>query len=269
MRLLSLSRLYLACFDLSCSGENLSGTPKGLLSDGIASVMQPFGFGAGEDVVRLFFRTKVSASLSSLLLFFPKTSFTDILSFPVLAPRTRIRPRPGLDPPSNRSGPIALDPVDVKMAHRGQQGLPREISLLLYLSPISGLTLVAVVLLQTTLRASFRHREEASEKYGILRTESLLEPWTCTPSILDALDHLVTLTETIIRERSREFGSALDEEPVRFGGVAGNADGAGGELSAGQAVQRELKDQLCELGAALCQGFEDRLTHLATCVLRV
>ena len=45
------------------SGEALAGTPKGLLSDGISTVMQQFGFGAGEDVVRLFFRTKVGSVL--------------------------------------------------------------------------------------------------------------------------------------------------------------------------------------------------------------
>ncbi|KAL7410733.1 Non-repetitive/WGA-negative nucleoporin C-terminal-domain-containing protein [Mrakia frigida] len=200
------------------SGEALTGTPKGLLSDGIATVMQQFGFGAGEDVVRLFFRTK-PRELASVL---------DQVSNHL---RTALEPSPSIQ--STSKWLIEANRVFL-----------------------------------TTLRASFRHREETSTKYGILRSESLLEPWTCTPSILDALEHLVSLTETIIRERSREFGSSLDEEPVQFRGAVGSggegSNGVVGELSAGQSVQRELKDQLCELGAALCQGFEDRLRHLST-----
>lgn len=150
------------------------------------------------------------------------------------------------------------------MAHRGKPRLPGTFTLPFCSNTRSTLTAFRPgPLRQTSLRASFRHREETSEKYGITRSESLLEPWTCTPNVLDALEHLVSLTENIIRERSREQGSALDEEPVRFGGN-GSTSTAGAELSAGQAVQRELKEQLCELGAALCQGFEDRLRHLST-----
>lgn len=130
--------------------------------------------------------------------------------------------------------------------------------------------------LQTAFKAALRHGEAANAKYGIDRTETLVEPWSSTSSMIDALDLLVTRTEMIVHERSREFGSALDEEPLRFGGNGGSnyaaatvsnssIDGqAAAELSAGQAVQREFKEQLCELAGAMFLSFEERIRYLLT-----
>lgn len=125
---------------------------------------------------------------------------------------------------------------------------------------------IAGALGQTACKAAFRHREESNTKYGIERAETLVEPWTSASSTVDALEYLVSYTESIIRERSREFGSSLDEVPVRFGGASavekGNA--AANELSSGQLVQREFKEQLCELAAALFVSFEERIRYLLT-----
>jgi hypothetical protein len=122
---------------------------------------------------------------------------------------------------------------------------------------------------QTTCKAAFNHREESNAKYGIERAETLSEPWTSTSPSVDSLEYLVSYTETIIGKRSREFGSALDEEPVRFGGAEEESrptQGAGNDLHSGQAVQREFKEQLCELAAALFIAFEERMRYLATYV---
>ncbi|CDZ97230.1 Nuclear pore complex, Nup133 component (sc Nup133) [Phaffia rhodozyma] len=206
-----------ACSDLwvyqnvRMGGNNQAGTPRGLLADGIHSLMSLSGFGAGEDVVRLFFRTK-ARELGSV-----------------------------------------LDQVSIQL--RSTLRIPSSTEL------TSKWLLEANRIFLASFKASFRHREETGVKYGISPSESSLsEPWTCTKAVLESLDYLVISTEAIIHQRSREFGSSLDEEPSS----AEMSDGRFGapEIKQGQETQREFKEQLCELAAALFSSFEERIRYL-------
>lgn len=107
-------------------------------------------------------------------------------------------------------------------------------------------------------KAALRHREEYSTKYGLAGAESshstYSEPWTTTTLLLSTLQVLVEQTDDIIFRRTREYGSVLDE-----------AGGVSSETSE-QATQRELKDMLGELAAALLATFEERIRYLLSCV---
>lgn len=192
------------------SGEDLTGTPRGLLPDAIALYMTrtpsaaPSAAHQGEDPLRLFFRTRIK-DLGKVL---------EIVGSLV--------------------GEALERSSDVEERSRWLVEANR--------------------IYMTAFKAAFRHREEVGPKYGLAALDAssspYSEPWTTASMLLATLQSLVEQTDEIILRRTREFGSALDE-----------AVGAGGE-SGEQATQRELKDMLGELAAALLATFEERIRYL-------
>ncbi|KIR25774.1 nuclear pore complex protein Nup133 [Cryptococcus deuterogattii LA55] len=106
-------------------------------------------------------------------------------------------------------------------------------------------------------RAAAQYREEESDLYAIDREKPAIEMWTASDNLIDSLDHLYTLTEALIKERTRELGSVIDEAPV-IGGPTGRIEAGKEELRKEQVVQAMLKRQMGWLAAALCTNMEDK-----------
>ncbi|ADV23780.1 Hypothetical protein CGB_H0250C [Cryptococcus gattii WM276] len=106
-------------------------------------------------------------------------------------------------------------------------------------------------------RAAAQYREEESDLYAIDREKPAIEMWTASDNLIDSLDHLYTLTEVLIKERTRELGSVIDEAPVT-GGPTGRIETGKEELRKEQVVQAMLKRQMGWLAAALCTNMEDK-----------
>ncbi|OWZ65412.1 hypothetical protein AYX14_06233 [Cryptococcus neoformans] len=106
-------------------------------------------------------------------------------------------------------------------------------------------------------RAAAQYREEESDLYAIDREKPAIEMWTASDNLIDSLDHLYTLTEALIKERTRELGSVIDETPVA-GGPTGRIETGKEELRKEQVVQAMLKRQMGWLAAALCTNMEDK-----------
>jgi hypothetical protein len=80
---------------------------------------------------------------------------------------------------------------------------------------------------------------------------------------MNALEHLYSSTETLIADRTRELGSAIDAPASALDGP-----GSAGDMKSHRAVQNVLKNQLAELAAALCNNMEDKLRATSRCVIR-
>lgn len=118
-------------------------------------------------------------------------------------------------------------------------------------------------------RAAAQYREEESDLYAIDREKPAIEMWTASDNLIDSLDHLYTLTEALIKERTRELGSVIDEAPV-VGGPTGRIETGKEELRKEQVVQAMLKRQMGWLAAALCTNMEDKcrvVVRYVSCVL--
>ncbi|WWC66609.1 uncharacterized protein I206_100512 [Kwoniella pini CBS 10737] len=98
-------------------------------------------------------------------------------------------------------------------------------------------------------RAAAQYREEELYTYEIDREKPAIEIWTAQDSLLEALDFLYTTTEQLIKERSRDLGSVIDEPP---------SDTAEPGLKREQQLQSRLKGQMAILAAALCTNMEDK-----------
>lgn len=78
--------------------------------------------------------------------------------------------------------------------------------------------------------------------------------------LLDSLVWHVEATATLIQERSRDFGNAIDDDP-RYGG---RARGASADPLSQQALQVDLRQQMADLAGFVFSMFEERLLFLST-----
>lgn len=109
-------------------------------------------------------------------------------------------------------------------------------------------------------KAASKYREEELALYEIDREKPSSPLWTARDTLIDALESLYGSTERLIKDRTRDFGSVVDEAP--------SATGAGGsELRDQQVKQNLLKNQMRDLAAALCINMEDRLRVASRWVL--
>lgn len=96
------------------------------------------------------------------------------------------------------------------------------------------------------------------------RRSPSIEQWTAAAPLMASLEDLYYTTETLIADRTRDLGSAIDAPPTAGDAAAGIGAGAGGgggvgDVKAQRAVQNSLKNQMAELAAALCNNMEDKL----------
>ncbi|WRT63927.1 uncharacterized protein IL334_000854 [Kwoniella shivajii] len=98
-------------------------------------------------------------------------------------------------------------------------------------------------------RAAAQYREEELYTYEIDRERPVVEIWTAQDSLIEALDFLYTTTEALIKERTRDLGSVIDEPP---------SDVVEAALKREQQQQSRLKGQMAILAAALCTNMEDK-----------
>lgn len=107
----------------------------------------------------------------------------------------------------------------------------------------------------TVLRSAALLREHETGTYQVDRTHPVVELWTASDTIIGDLDSLYSATQRLIKDRTRTYGSVVDETPPPH--AANNA-------TQQQKDQAVLKHQMAQLAAALCENMEDKLRTSAT-----
>ncbi|WVR03681.1 hypothetical protein IAU60_000676 [Kwoniella sp. DSM 27419] len=98
-------------------------------------------------------------------------------------------------------------------------------------------------------RAAAQYREDELYTYEIDREKPAIEIWTAQDSLIEALDFLFSTTEQLIKERTRDLGSVIDETCTAASDLAPRTE---------QQLQSRLKSQMAILAAALCTNMEDK-----------
>ncbi|WWC86014.1 uncharacterized protein L201_000885 [Kwoniella dendrophila CBS 6074] len=98
-------------------------------------------------------------------------------------------------------------------------------------------------------RAAAQYREEELHTYEIDREKPAIEIWTAQDPLVEALDFLYNTTEGLIKERTRDLGSVIDEP---------YSESSEPNLKKEQQLQSRLKGQMTILAAALCTNMEDK-----------
>ncbi|CAO1614120.1 unnamed protein product [Parajaminaea phylloscopi] len=109
----------------------------------------------------------------------------------------------------------------------------------------------------------YRSSAFATEHYGLASDEDGLsdtrcEAWTLRTSSLQYLEQLYSVTESLVRERKRELGAAVDLASANI-----SNPGARDTASTEQSLQQELKSQMCELARFALATFHDRVDYLS------
>ncbi|BGP13786.1 hypothetical protein JCM10213v2_001724 [Rhodosporidiobolus nylandii] len=100
-----------------------------------------------------------------------------------------------------------------------------------------------------------RHRSDTSAIYGLSSTSLPSEPWSSRPTLLDLLQWHFDATDSLLRERVRDFGTNVEQE-ARY------TDGS--LLGGQQQMQAELRRQMASLAEFAFVAFEERLLFLRT-----
>lgn len=112
------------------------------------------------------------------------------------------------------------------------------------------------------MTAITRHRKDTATLYGLDASLLPTELWSSQPSMLDGLQWHFDATDALLRERSRDFGTALNEETSS--NYDSRARGATADISTQQAMQAELKKQMSSLADFVFYAYEERLLFLKT-----
>lgn len=203
--------------------------------------MDEVGEGYGEDPLRLFFRTKVR-------LFSAAPPFLSHL-----AAHTRSKQITALGSVLEEVSKQAKAFVSSSQVPSGDKSLHLQEANQLHLLASSAVT---------------RHRAETSAAYGLspsnsssLSSSSSSEPWSSRPALLEAVQWHFDATDSLLRERVRDFGANVDE------GRAGAGAGGKGDFARDQqAMQGELKRQMASLAEVVWDRIEERLEFLVRCV---
>lgn len=112
------------------------------------------------------------------------------------------------------------------------------------------------------MTAIARRRKETANLYGLDASLLPTEPWSSQPSMLEGLQWHFDATDALLRERSRDFGTALNgETSLNYGG---RARGTTADIATQQAMQAELKMQMSSLADYVFSAYEERLLFLKT-----
>lgn len=122
-------------------------------------------------------------------------------------------------------------------------------------------------ILSITYRSVLRFRAESSNLYAITNSDQtcLSEPWTSRSTSLSLLRLTVERLEQVIRERSRELGSNVDNEDLIEYGRA-DEGGLGGSREVREReerhTQKSLKEQFAELSDYALAMHQERMAYL-------
>ncbi|EPQ30426.1 uncharacterized protein PFL1_01952 [Pseudozyma flocculosa PF-1] len=109
-------------------------------------------------------------------------------------------------------------------------------------------------------QAAARYRKERGEVYGITDSLAAFEPWTAKPGSIELLETLFNATSSLLPDRTRELGTAVDT-PVNEYLSSTDAAAERGQVYE-QRLQSELKGQLCLLAEHALGAYEERLRYL-------
>lgn len=117
---------------------------------------------------------------------------------------------------------------------------------------------------QIIMNAVARHRETATELYGLNPQTLSTESWSSTPSMLEVLQWHFDATEALLRERARDFGSITEGETMGSQ-RGGSRRGVANDVDSG-ALAVEFKGQMARLADFVWAMMEERLLLLRTIV---
>ena len=115
--------------------------------------------------------------------------------------------------------------------------------------------------LSLTYKTVRRFRSESSNLYGISAESQicLSEPWSSRPRLLELLRLAIECTEQTIAERTREMGSAIDDEQMIDYGQERRLDDLN---QAGAELQRDLKEYMAEMADYALAMHQERMAFL-------
>ncbi|KAI5479591.1 nuclear pore complex protein Nup133 [Pseudohyphozyma bogoriensis] len=106
-----------------------------------------------------------------------------------------------------------------------------------------------------------RFRADSGALYGLDPNLHPLEAWSSRPIVLENLQWHFDSTDALLRERSRELGTSVDDEQPKY---TGRSRGASVDVSNQQVLQAELKKQMASLADFVFGMYEERLSFLRT-----
>ena len=122
-------------------------------------------------------------------------------------------------------------------------------------------------ILSVTYRSVLRFRAESRNLYAITNSDQtcLSEPWTSRSTLLSLLRLTIERLEQVIRERSRELGSNVDNEDlIEYGRADEGGLGASREMREREErhTQKSLKEHLAELSDYALAMHQERMAYL-------
>lgn len=111
-----------------------------------------------------------------------------------------------------------------------------------------------------TLSLSFKLRQQQSEIYGLDTSTRGFESWMAKSAMLNVLETTYDRTKKLLRDRTRELGSSIDDNPADYQNAP--ATKATQKLLGRQSEQEELRQQLCSIAELTIESYEDRIEYL-------
>ena len=111
-----------------------------------------------------------------------------------------------------------------------------------------------------TLSPSFKLRQQQSEIYGLDASTLGFESWMAKTAMLSVLESTYDRTRKLLRDRTRELGSSIDDNPTDYQNAP--ATKATQKLLSRQSEQEELRQQLCSIAELAIEAYEDRIAYL-------
>ncbi|TIC13544.1 hypothetical protein E3Q10_01047 [Wallemia mellicola] len=111
-----------------------------------------------------------------------------------------------------------------------------------------------------TLSPSFKLRQQQSEIYGLDKSTRGFESWMAKSVMLNVLETTYDRTKKLLRDRSRELGSSIDDNPEDYQNAPNTKTTQ--KLLTRQSEQEELRQQLCSIAELTIESYEDRIEYL-------
>ncbi|TIB64724.1 hypothetical protein E3P78_01027 [Wallemia ichthyophaga] len=111
-----------------------------------------------------------------------------------------------------------------------------------------------------TLSPSFKFRQQQSEIYGLDASARGFESWMAKTKMLHVLEMTYERTRKLLRDRTRELGSSIDDNPTDYENAPSTK--ATQKLIGRQSEQEELRQQLCSIAELTIESYEDRIDYL-------
>ena len=116
-------------------------------------------------------------------------------------------------------------------------------------------------ILAATLSA-FELRKSKSDFYGLDNSTKSFESWLAKSSTIQLFEPLYERTRKLLRDRSRELGSSIDDNPEEYMRDDNINNKNTQQLIKRQSEQEEIRNQLCQIAEITIEAYNDRIEYL-------